>query len=65
MTATHSKLEKLSFSGTDEKFAAFSEQFEEKMHMINLGKCLDSKATEGLPGDEAGPHQLCQHEGRV
>ena len=45
MTATHSKLEKLSFSGKDEDFAAFSEQFEARMHMLNLGKCLEDKLT--------------------
>ena len=45
MTATHSKLEKLSFSGKDEDFAAFSEQFEARMYMLNLGKCLEDKLT--------------------
>ena len=45
MTATNSKLEKLSFSGKDEDFAAFSEQFEARMHMLNLGKCLEDKLT--------------------
>ena len=45
MTATHSKLEKLFFSGKDEDFAAFSEQFEARMYMLNLGKCLEDKLT--------------------
>ena len=45
MTAPHSKLKKLSFSGKDEDFAAFTEQFEARMHMLNLGKCLEDKLT--------------------
>ena len=45
MTATQSKLEKLSFSGKDEDFATFSEQFEARMHMLNLGKRLEDKLT--------------------
>ena len=45
MTATHSKLEKLSFFGKDEDFAAFSEKLEARMHMRNLGKCLEDKLT--------------------
>ena len=45
MTATQSRLEKLSFSGKDEDFATFSEQFEARMHMLNLGKCLEDKLT--------------------
>ena len=44
MTATHSKL-KLSFSGENEDFAAFSEQFEARMHILNLGRCLEDKLT--------------------
>ena len=38
-------LEKLPFSGKDEDIAAFSEQFEAWMHMLNLGKCLEDKLT--------------------
>ena len=38
MTANHSWLEKLSFSGKSEDFAAFIEQF-------NLEKCLEDKLT--------------------
>ena len=45
MTATYSKLEKLSFSGKDEEFAAFSRQFEARMHKLNLGNCLEDKLT--------------------
>ena len=45
MTATHSKVEKLSFSGQDEDFTAFSELFEARMHMLNLGKYLKDKLT--------------------
>ena len=45
MTASHSKLEKLSFSGKEEDFAALSEQFESRMHMLYLGKSLEDKLT--------------------
>ena len=45
MTATQSKLEKLSFSGKDEDFAVLKEQFEARMHMLNLRKCLEDKLT--------------------
>ena len=46
MTDTHSMLEKLSFSGKVEDFAAFSERFEARMYMLNLGKCLEDELTE-------------------
>ncbi len=39
----HSRLERLAFSGKDEDFAAFSEQFEARMHVLKLGDCLDDK----------------------
>ena len=38
-------MENISFSGEDEDFAAFSEQFEPRMLMLNLWKCLEDKLT--------------------
>ena len=43
MTATHSKMEKLSFSGKDEHFTVFTEQFESRMHILNVEKFLEDK----------------------
>ena len=42
-TPTHSRLERLSFSGRDEDFPAFSEQLGVRMHVLNLGDCIEDK----------------------
>ncbi len=40
---THSRHEKLAFSGRDEDFPAFSEQFAARMHVLRVGDCLQDK----------------------
>ena len=40
---TPSRLESLAFSGKDEDFAAFREQFHAKMHVLKLRDSLEDK----------------------
>ncbi len=40
---THSRPERLAFSGEDEDFPAFNEPFEARMHVLKLGDCLENK----------------------
>ena len=43
MTTVRSKLEKLVFSGKEEDFAFFADQFEARMYVLKLDKALLDK----------------------
>ena len=51
-TPTSSKVERMVFNGKDEDFPAFREQFEAKMHVQGLSKCLENKMV--VPAEVTG-----------
>ena len=64
MTTIHSKFEKFSFSDKEDDFAAFSGQFEARMDMLNLGKCLEDKLTVHTYKEDETRGKNCQGQSR-
>ena len=61
-TPTNSRAERLTYSGKEEDFPAFLEQFEARIYVLNLSDCLFNKIVTIAASSDETPAEKTKRE---